>query len=146
MIIKKLLWPVAFISALLSTGAGARVQGIEGDAGIFEPLFYASTIISTILLIGLLVDDRLDIGSLYRGSDTLTMRVGVITVGDVAIIILVLGFIFSGIGLLVLTLALFTHGTFANKETLALHAEWDEEKAAGDARWAAKKEALNQSH
>ena len=137
MAIKKLLWPLAFVLSIVSTAAGARLQGIEVDAGLLEPAFYASTIIGTVLLVGLLIDYRLDVGSLYRGSDTLRMRVGVITVGDVAIIVLALGFFFSGIGLLVLTLALFAHGTLANKEVLALHAEWDKEKAEGEARRAA---------
>ncbi len=129
----KLLWPVGLVLSLVSTGVGARIDALERGAGLLWPLFFASTAASVLLLAFLLFDYKRDVGSKYRGSDILRMRVAVITFGDIGIILLVVGVPLAGIGLLALTLACYAHGTIASKELRALHAEWDAEREAGEA-------------
>ena len=133
----KLLWPLAFVLSIVSTVSGSRVEILDGNAGAIEPLFYASSIASVAILTYLLVDYWRDVGSKYRGSDTLRMRIAVINFGNIGVILLALGFPLAGVGLLVVTYACFAHGTFSTKAILALHAEWDAEREEGEARRAA---------
>ena len=135
----KLLWPFAFLLSLVSAVSGARVEILDGNAGLIEPLFYASSVAAVLILVFLLVDYWRDVGSKYRGSDTLRMRIAVINFANIGVILLAVGFPLAGIGLLVMTLAFFAHGTIATKELLALHAEWDAEREAGESRRAAAK-------
>lgn len=134
----KLVWPLAFLLAIGSAAVGVRIQGLDGDVGLLEPAFYASTALSVALLVFLLVDYRREIGSKFRGSDLFRIRLATIFVGNLAVILLALGFVFAGVGFSVLTFAFFSHGTVASKETIALHAEWDGERVASEEARAAK--------
>lgn len=138
----KLLWPISFLLSIVATVAGARLQATEGASNPnIETLFWASIGVGTFLLVVLLIDYYRATGSRYRGSPLTKMRVAVVTVGDIAIILLALQFWVTGLGLLLMTFAFFAHGTVQTKETVSLHAEWDEEKKISEARTAATKAA-----
>ena len=128
----KLIWPVAFFLSVVATGTGVRSSAnVATDGQLFTQLFLASSITAVALLVFLLVDYYRATGSKYRGSDLTRMRIAVIAVGDIAVILLAIGFWSAGIGLLVLTFAFFAHGTVSAKETVALHAEWERERQLG---------------
>ena len=69
-----------------------------------------AVIVGSLIVGALNIDHRLDVGRWFRGSDTTRMRVAVVTIGDLALMILAFRFWSAGLPLALLTAVAYTHG------------------------------------
>ena len=97
----RLLWPLAFLLSLISTGTGVRASAdVASDGQLFDQLFAASSIAAVAIMVFLLIDYYRATGAKYRGSDLTRARIAVIAVGDIAVILLAIRIWSAGSGLL----------------------------------------------
>ena len=106
----KAAWIIAAISSVVATVASILAERSEIPSALADVIFLASFILGTVLVVGISARYRTTLGKFFEGTNR--YRIHVLTVGDIALILLLLQIFSAGLALSLMTAVIFTHNIY----------------------------------
>ena len=100
------LWRFAALTSVVSVLAAVQRERVD-DPSLFTNIAVAAFVVGMVIIVGINLNYRRIARSFFGGTNR--HRIHVLTVGDIAVIMLALQFWVAGLALSLMTLVIFTH-------------------------------------